>query len=618
MYSSKQAATHRKKGSLLIGAGTGFAVGVLLSVLLWYNWFSPWRQSPTDFLYATGNSPTTGQITIVAIDDRSLEELGSWRDWPRQYYAQLIERLHQSGARVIGLDLLFSEPAPDDPILAETMAKAGNVVSPLIGINNGRPVFERGERISYQHFLRPQPVLVKASSALGHINACSGLDGVARCFPATIFNDENGETVPALALTTVAQYLRLPTVNYLPQDGYVTLADRHIPIDEFGRTLINYAGPPSDTGVRSTFKVISWIDLINDRFDRSDIQDKIVLVGVMATGTADRFFTPVGKEKMAGVEIWANAIEMILSKRFLRELPLIWQTALLMSLSIAGGMVFFVLRPLRASIILFPLLFAYWLAIATAFDRGMMLNLLYPAVAVILLYIAAIIYHYVLESLQRRQIMGVLGQYVSPDVAAIVLKSLETGEENPIGISREATVLFADIRNFSDLAEGLSPVETMALLNTYMETMVSIVDQHYGTTFSFTGDGILAVWNMPLTQPHHALRAVSAATAMQKAIQNMEEDNTHRPVKIGIGINTGHIVAGNVGSKVRLKYTVTGDAVNLANSMCELAQGGEVLIGQRTRHLMAEYLKVESRERAFLRHKDRPVVAFAMSQTSEA
>ena len=588
-------------------------IGAILCLLLWHNWFSSWSQDATDSFCATGTSATTGRIVIVAIDDHSLEKLGRWQDWPRRYHAQLIDRLHQSGARVIGLDMLFSEPSPDDPILADAISKAGNIVSPLVGTNNAPRVLESGEFVSFQHLLKPQPVLVKASSALGHVNASTGQDGVARRFPTIVSKDEDGEIVPALALAVVSKYLRLPTVNYLPQDGHVTLADRHIPVDDFGRTLINYAGPPSNAGVQSTFKVLSYVDVINDRFDPADVQGKIVLVGVMVSGATDRYLTPASDKNMSGVEIWANAMEMILSKRFLQEQPLIWQMAILMSMSIASGMVFFVLRPLKGSIVLFPFLAAYWLIVATASDHGMILNLLYPSLAVILVYVAAIACHYLCESRRRRQTMRLLGQYVSPDIAAVILKSVEAGELNLKGTSREATVLFADIRNFVGLAERLPPAETMSLLNTYMETAASIVDSHQGTTISFTGDGLLAVWNMPFARPDHALRAVRSAIEMQKAFREMGEgDDDSESVKLGIGINTGNMIAGNIGSKARLEYTVTGDAVNLACRLCELAEADGILIGRRTRELVLEHFEIESRGRKLLRHKERPEEVYSV------
>ncbi len=593
----------------------GVAIGAVLSLLLWFNLFANWRQHSTDFLYVKrAGAAASNRVVIVAVDDRSLEELGRWEDWPRRRHAWLIDALHQAGARTIGLDIIFCEPSPDDEILAEAMARAGNVVQPVLGLTSEPRGVRRGEPVTFERLLKPQPMLAEAS-ALGHASIYHDQDGVTRRLPAFIVGEEDGEEAPALALAVVARFLRLPTVDYRPQNGYIFLADRRIPVDDFGRMFINYLGPPSQPGKDSTFQVYSYVDVLKGRVDPTAFQDKIVLVGMMASAMPDDHPTPISRETMLGVEIHANVIETILGQRFLREQSLSGQMALVLGLAVAGGIVFCCLHPLWAGGALVFSLGLYWLVVSIAFDQGLILNFLYPSLALPLVYVAAIIHRYFTEERQRRYIVNLFGRYVSPEVVEAVLASFDAGALPLGGTSREATVLFADIRDFTSLAESLPPVEVVKTLNTYLTAMVKVIDEYEGTVSKFIGDTIMAVWNAPLNQPDHARRAVSAAIEMQQAVEKMRSSRADVvAVEFGIGVNSGEMVLGNVGSERRMEYTVIGDAVNLASRLCDLARGGEILLGPRTYELLRGEVAAEARPTIMIRGKKQSLTIYAVKQ----
>ena len=592
-----------KSRPYLVGLVVGLLVGVILAFLSWHNWFSLLDQGLADILYRTGTESISERVVIVTVDDHSLETLGRWADWPRQYYAQLLERLREAGARTVGFDISFAEPSADDQLLVDAIRKAKNVVLPVMGADCLQNARSSGSIASCRQLLKPHPSLSELPISLGHVNAYPSPAGTIRWFPALIAEADGSEAVPAFALTIVAEYLRLPDTDLAPQNGQINLANRHIPVDRAGRILINYAGLPFQVSGSPTFKIIPFAHIINGEFEPSDVQGKIVLVGVTASGLVDTYLTPVSGTEMSGVEIWANAIEMILTQRFLREQPFIWQALIIMCISIAGGGLFFCVRPLKGLGLFIISLVAYWVLVVTLFDRGLVLDLFYPTSALLLTYGAGTLYQNAAETKRRTQIANIFGQYVPSDVANMILKSLDEGELAIEGTHREATVLFADIRNFVGLIEGLPPDQAMGLLSTYLEMIVDITQSHGGTIISFLGDGVLAAWNIPLPCPNHARRAVEAALDMRQGIANMDNKRQGtRPIKLGTGINSGPLAAGAIGNKARKKYTVIGNTVNVASRLCEIAEGEEILIGQRTYELVEPHFDIEALWPVTLRH----------------
>ena len=423
------------------------AIGAILSLLLWFNALADWQRRGADLLYSRDSAAASGQVVIVAVDDRTLAELGRWESWPRATHARLVDVLRQSGARVIALDFLLSEPSADDELLAESLRQAGNVILPVVGVARAPRRASAGHPITFDTFLTPAPALARSAAALGHVNADPDADSLVRRLPVGIVSAETGAEVPSFALAAVIRYLRLPDVDYASNAGVVRLAGRRIPVDNFDRMLIRFIGSPSHPGTGQTFPMYSYADVLHGRVEPAVLHDKIVLVGIMASGMLDSFPTPMGSDKMYGVEIYANIIDSTLQGRFLREEGLPGQLALVLLTALAGAILLSRFHPVTAGGACVLLAAGYGLAASAAFEQGVVLNLIYPLLALISVYIAVLIYRYVTESRRRLSLTHLFGRYVSPAVVREVLASSDAGELRLGGTTREATVLFADIRD---------------------------------------------------------------------------------------------------------------------------------------------------------------------------
>jgi adenylate cyclase len=610
----KNAAVNQKRlKRVLVEVALGLALGSILSLLLWFNFLSDWQRRGADLLY-TRDTPTGGQVVIVAVDDRSLAELGLWDRWPRSNHAQLVDILQAAGARVIGLDFLLAESSPDDSHLVDSFRRAGNVVLPLAGTLSSPRKAVSGQPMRFDAFLKPNPELLAAAAAIGHVNALPDPDSIVRRISARIAADEGDENAPSFALAVVARYLRLPAVDYMPRNGAIGLAGRRIPVDQFESMLIRFAGPPSRPGVPSTFPVYSYSDVLRGGVNPSVFHDKIVLVGVMASGMLDSHPIPLSGEKMYGVEIFANVVDSVVNNRFLSEQGLPGQFALILLVAVIGAIVLSRFHPAVASLVCAGLVLSYGVVASWFFQRGLLLNVVYPPLALVAVYVAVIINRYVAEARRHRHLTDLFGRYVSRDVLNAVLISFDAGTLQLGGADREATVLFADIRGFSDLAENIPPSDVMAVLNTYLSALVQVIDRHQGTVNKFVGDSVMATWNAPLDQPDHAWRAVCAARDMQAVVAQIRSGHPNVPVvTFGIGINSGQMVAGNVGAEQRMEYTVIGDAVNVASRLCDAARPGEILIGGRTYALVGHAVAAEERPVMTFRAGAQPGAAYCLA-----
>ncbi|MBI2849347.1 MAG: adenylate/guanylate cyclase domain-containing protein [Chloroflexi bacterium] len=568
-----------------------------MSLAYWYNLLSGWQTQSSDFffkaLHSQSKSPSD-RIIIVAIDDNSLKELGRWGTWPRRFHAQVIDFLRQARPRAIMFDILFSEPTPEDKELVQAI-RGENVILPVVGIPNVAIPTPRGEKVRFQEFLKPIPEMVETAAALGHANVLPDEDGAVRRTPLFIENAQ-GEEAPSLPLVAAARYLRRPTmVDGSVINGRLPFAGRSIPMDPWYRMVINYRGGPSETGKSSSFTVIPYVDVIKKRVDPALFEDKLVLVGVMATAEPDSYMTPVspGGMKMFGVEIHANAIETILNGAFItyQGVPPTITIIFLLALFTVG---LAQLRPIIAVTSLMGLFALFILVAFNFFDRGVIVNLVYPSLAMVSTFGATSVYRIIFEEARTREVSRIFGKYVSPQVKEEILSAAEAGELRLGGLRRPITVLFADVRGFTALSEDKTPEDVVRILNTYLSTIVKPVFQHGGMVNKFIGDNVMAVWNAPLECLDHALEAIKAAINGQNAITEMQErvPNLLR-ISFGIGINTGEAVAGNLGSEDRYEYTVIGDVVNVAARVTEATPGGEVWITADTYKAVKESVVVE-------------------------
>ena len=588
----------RQLNHVLIALGVG---ALLILIFAFVQPFTKIQWWLSDQLFLP-TSPSSN-VVIVAIDDQSLAKYGRLPDWSRSLHAQAVDNLRQAQAGVIGFDVLFSDQSADDPEFAEAIDSAGNLVLPVVGIE---PEPSAQQKVIYEDFLNPTTSLKEAAASLGHANVVPDGDGVIRKLPL-VAADDTGDIYPALVLAMLHEFFLTPLPeDYTIQNGSLHLLDRDIPVDDKCLMRINFVDKPG------SFTHLSYVDIVEGNFDPDAVKHKIVLVGMTATGEPDSWVTPISAEKMYGVEIYANALDTILNQRFLAETTR--QTNILVVLLMAGitGLALPLIR-LRWGTLLVVLMFlAYVVAAFLAFDRGHVLNILYPLITLPIIYVTVVLCRIIAEQSDRRQIKQLFGRYVSPQVAGEIINLADANQLRLGGTRREVTVMFADMRGFTALSEGMSPEAVVATLNKYLTLIIERVLANEGMINKFGGDNIMAVWNAPQDQPDHALLAVKAALEGQQAIEkeNQQGDSALPKVKFGIGINTGPTVAGNVGSEGRSEYTIIGDTVNLSSRLCSNAPGDQIWIGPNTYEKVKDEIEVEALEPQRFKGKAEPVPVY--------
>lgn len=581
--------TRSTKRRLLVSGALALAVAFLCTTAYRLTFFSTAQIESRDVLFASQGSSPARTTLIVGIDQRSYRALlpryGPLVNWPRTLYAQVVDRLHAAGARVIAFDIFFDAPRPEDPDVAAALRRAGIVLTPVEAQGPKEFGPRPGTAQEFDVFVRPTAMIREAAAGEGFVNVTTDQDTVVRSLPLQL--RAGSEAVPALALTAVARFIRRPHVIDEPATGSLVFgAGRAIPVGPTGSMAINFLGAPSSPERGGAFTIIPFATVLDGTFDPALVRDKIVLIGLTIRGV-DEFATPTTAEtRMWGVEVLANAVETILSRRFL--VPVSDRTTLLLMLAsalLASWLVAFH-APRRAAIGVLGALGLYWLAAGLLFDNGVLLDLVYPPGALLLGFAVTMVYRVAFEQAEQKIIRGVMARYLSPSVSQWALKDPERLKLG--GETRTMTVLFSDLRGFTTLSHELEPQALVALLNEYMTAMTDIVFRHDGVLDKYVGDAIMAFWNAPMEQPDHATRACHAALDMIARLRELNADWERRGLQrldLGIGINSGPMVVGNMGSRDRLAYTVMGDAVNVASRLEGLSKeyGTQLVIGEATK-----------------------------------
>ncbi|HZT05585.1 MAG TPA: adenylate/guanylate cyclase domain-containing protein [Chloroflexota bacterium] len=615
--------TRRDRRRLVISTSVSVVVAVALTIALWNGAFATLQAATSDVFFQTwlptGVKDTSQRVVVVAIDDPTIHELGRLGEWPRRYYADVVDRLREGFAREIAFDIGFVEPNEDDQLVAdalkrfletppEDLQRAGvplgvrSVISPIVGIPNTARTVHAGSPTTFPDSLRPRPVFVDVSTALGHSNVIPDGDGVVRKTPALI--QVSGELFPSLGIAAAAAYTNTLGRGYrIATDAQGIYAlNRFIPTDPFLDMVVSYAGPPShvDDPAHQTFKVVSFVDVMNGRVDPAVFRDKMVFIGVLdATGLADDYQVPTSSHfgKMAGVEIHANAFATATAARFFTEQQIGVTTAIVWAMCLMTGLVVFRLSIVLSAIGTLVLGLGYFFGslvyAGISYDPlGVaMPNLVYPPAALLLTFLSVAVYRVVFEQAEARATRGAMGKYLSPSVLAEVLRDpdrLHLGGEK-----RVMTVLFTDIRGFTSISERLEPEVLVHILNEYLTVMTDVVHRWEGVLDKYMGDAIMAWWGAPTEQPDHAYRACMTALEMRRALRTLHEEWAARGVpkmEMGVGINTGPMVYGNTGSLERFDFTVLGDAVNLASRLegANKEYGSNVIVSGSTRDQVAD------------------------------
>jgi len=607
----------KKRKRFIEGLLIAVALGLVFSLVAHFNLLHGMNLRSSDFLFQAGESNPGiypgKDIVVVAVDDKSLDQLGRFSSWPRAYHAQIINILAEADARVIVFDILFSEPSPDDDELATAIQQAGNVILPLVTTLETNQSVTMGEQNTLISTIRPLRDFEEGALAVGHASMLPDEDGTVRRLPLLIQNGDESE--PALSLTAVSSYLRLPEISVTPdEDNYLPLAGRLIPLDNDYGMLINYHGN-SVTSWNS--ETVPYADVLDNNVNPDIFYDKIVLVGITATGFGDIFWTPIG-QLISGVELHAAAIDTILTARFLKPPSDLTTILSIMLLAALCGFAVLRLRVLWATVTAVSLGIIYFLAACYCFDQGIILSILYPALSLVGTFAGVNLYTVAVERFEKGEIAKTFGRYVSPSVATKILSAVDEGDLKLGGEERTVTVLFADVRNFTGISEMINPRGLVSILNRYLSIIIKTVFAHDGMVNKFGGDSIMAVWNVPINCPEHALLATKAAVAAQLALKGLQVKAGNLPkMEFGIGVNTGTVVAGNMGSIDRLEYSVIGDAVNTAARLASVTPGRRVWIGEETFELVKDYIDATPLGPLSLKGKHEEFQAYEVSSIHE-
>ena len=571
------------------------------------------------WLRQTAHAGVDDRVTLLDIDEKSLQEIGRW-PWSRDKMVLLLNRLFdQYHIAAVGFDVVFGEPdtssglnsltqlaqtefARDrsfsnavarlkpqldyDARFAAALAKRPVTLgyyfipSSMGAIRTGKlppPVLPRGafgqlelavaEPTGYGANL---PQFQQAAQAAGFFNMLADSDGTARRMRMVLpfesgYHLSLSASTLRLAFGGDAPRAGSSTTHFLGRDyrqPWIEVGGLKVPLNRDGTVHVPYrAGAP--------FPYVSAADVLRGRAKIGQLENRILLVGSTAPGLADLRVTPFSST-FPGVEIHAHLIAGMLDGNT-RYMPAWANDARVLAVLLLGGMIAWVVIRLGPTIGLVASAATLGLlmgAYALAWHHLWVVPIAAPLITVLGLYLLNAAYGFFTVSAARQHITKLFGQYVPPELAAKM--SANPAHYTMAAQSREMSVLFSDIRGFTDFSERLAPTELADVLNAYLNTMTHIVQRHRGTIDKYIGDAIMAFWNAPVDLADHATRAVQTALDMQDALPKLNEEFAERNwpnVKIGVGVNTGRMSVGNMGSEFRMAYTVMGDAVNLGSRL---------------------------------------------------
>lgn len=590
-----------------------------------------------------GHQKPKNKIVVLDIDSPALETLGRW-PWHRDVMAFLIEKTFAAGAKVVGLDMIFSEPDPRVPAELGDLLRQQNLddliqkfetdrqLEDVIRLYSDRlvlawatelqcqPFYDEPqfcpvkdpsakgqfsaefEKFSIQDFLFPQsfdagrtPIVsfvtpianiepyAKAASHLGYINAFLDPDGYIRRSGLVVM--ANGKPYTSLALTMASVGLGEPLRLGLDDENRIrslqfSKSSREIPISPLGAMQINFRGPSEVFPHLPVLDVMSESDIIEDPLNRrltgmskaQILKDAYVLIGISALGVFDMRQFPF-ESNAPGVDGHANILDNLLSGD-----PLVSGTAnagsiiVLLLMTLGVGLFAFgtaKLESVPALILFIVTTAAIWYAdFKILFERNYNWNTIYLYLETVVVFVLTLAAKYVMEERNKKFIRGAFAKYVAPQIVESIMKDptkLSLGGEK-----RELTILFSDIRGFTTFSEKMDAKALASFLNDYLGIMTGLVFSNEGTLDKYIGDAVMAFWGAPLQQKDHAANSCKAAIQMMEALVKNQARFTQQygiEVNIGIGINSGVVNVGNMGSETNFEYTVIGDNVNLASRL---------------------------------------------------
>ncbi|RXJ60646.1 CHASE2 domain-containing protein [Candidatus Marinarcus aquaticus] len=607
-----------------------------------------------DFMFIMrGEIPQNDTTVIIDIDEKSLNEVGQW-PWSRDILAQLLTNLTQAGIGVIGFDIVFPEEDRTSPhkvlknlnikqnkivnydeVFAQVIANTPTILGyqfqldkkefmntkapeiPAIFIEKNRDL-EQDYLLNAKGTVVNTPIIQDNGYSSGFFNNVPDPSGIIRSVPLLIRYEE--QLYPSLAFEVLRAALGINKVfvnyNEIGVES-ISLGDMFIPTDRFGRIIVNFRGK------EKTFPYYSAVDILNNKIDPALLEGKVALIGTSAAGLFDLRATPF-ESVYPGVEVHANVIDNILTGDFLHK-PAWIDGVNILHMVILVCFIFAVI--LSVNIYVIPVVFVSFLVLDTymlyyvLFNEGIILNIFFPIVTIIVTAAVAILINYLFEIRQSNLVKLKFASKVS----AKVMEDLIKNEDQTLkGESKEVTVFFSDIRGFTNISESMSDAKALIeYLNEYMEPMTEIIMKNEGTIDKFIGDAIMAYWNAPSDVKNHADKAVKASLEQLSYLKLLNErlQKENKPlVDIGIGLNTGNAVVGEMGSSGRSDYTVIGDPINLGSRLESLCKfyGSRLNISNYTKSLLQEQYVFRFLDLVKVKGKLKPVEIWQVIDFGEA
>jgi len=584
-----------------------------------------YKAQDTLFRYR-GVQPISDNLAIVAIDDATFNALNETWPFPRSYHAKLIENLFLAGARQVVFDVEFTESSgsQDDSILGLTAARYGNVIFAGKVINpqqEGEPVQK----------LTPIAEITDQGINWGIVNMPADNDGFIRKYSCyEMFDDKPVYSIGVASLANLRVYQPDWDKHITLKSHALHFAGKDVPTFPDGKAIINYHGPAH------TFPYYSYASILDDSTfampgyqgaeldefyelqSSGALKDKIVLVGATIDELHDNFPTPFGGAWMPGVEIHANFMETVLSGAYLHMVsPWLYLALQILFLALMW-FIFKKLKPqLSAILMLIFIVGQYFLAYLFFARMGHIIPIVQTAVLVIVAYVISVLAHYLETMKEKRFIRTAFQQYMAPQ---LVKQLLDNPKELKYGGSlQEITVLFSDIRSFTTYSESHTPEETVNILKEYLTEMVNIIITNQGILDKFVGDEVMALFGTPVPLPNHALNACRVALQMRVRLTEMQAKwaaDGRQPFEIGIGINTGQAVVGNLGSEQIFDYTAIGDTINLGARLeginKEYDNPNHIIISEFTLEKVKDLVDVSYLDEVKVKGKNKAVKIYAL------
>lgn len=529
------------------------------------------------FIRLRGAEKPSDEIVIVAIDDQSFNWTGLQWPWPRSYYAEIVDQINKGGGKVVGIDLILFEPDEKQPENDALFAKALEESSSSVAVMQINKT--GGEGYETETLSQPLSAYRAVLDGMGITEIKRDEDAIVRNI--TAYSMYQGQVYPHWAFEIAKLYLNADEPSF--SSSGVQFNGQTIPL-QTNELPIYFAGP---AGTYTTYSASDVHDGITLEQSPDAFRGKIVLLGVTTITLQDLHPTPFSASQLTpGVEIVANAVDTIINGKFMTYAPP-W-LALLLTIVAAGAAYLitlskrpsFTLTALGISILLY-LVVAYFIF----YSQRYVLPTTAPIVMLFLGVILPTLEQAVSQEQEKRRVRNLFSRFISPEMVDRLIK---TQDINSLNKRADLTIIFSDIRGFTTLSEKMTPEGVVSLLNPYLEAMSQVIYKHGGTVDKYEGDAVIAFFGEPVPYKDHAARALRASLDMRKALAELRDKwaKEGRPsqIEMGVGINSGEVFVGLLGSAQRINYTVIGDNANLAARLQDLTKtyAWPILISEST------------------------------------